>query len=322
MIQTAAIVIHGGAGTILRSAMNPEQEQQYLQSLQDILRQAATVLENGGSAVDGVAEAVRLLEDQPLFNAGKGSVYTRAGTHELDAAIMDGATLGAGAVTYVNDLKNPILAARAVMEHSEHVLLAGAGATAFAVAHGVERVAPEYFHTEQRYTQWQRVRHEQGMALLDHDVATRIVQEQAPLDPDKKFGTVGAVALDLHGNLAAATSTGGITNKLAGRIGDSPIIGAGCYADNHTAAMSATGTGESFIRSVALYDIAARMQYTGATLEQAAHYVVHERLPRFAGRGGLIAIDAAGNITMPFNTEGMYRGFMRIGEAPVAQIYR
>ncbi|HTD03492.1 MAG TPA: isoaspartyl peptidase/L-asparaginase [Undibacterium sp.] len=319
------IVIHGGAGTILRSAMNSAQEQAYLAALDSILRAAEHILAAGGSAIDAVTEAVRLLEDCPLFNAGKGSVYTCEATHELDAAIMDGATQAAGAVACVSTIRNPILAARAVMEKSAHVLLVGSGAESFAGRQGLDIVAPGYFHTEARYTQWQNSKQQAtSQVLLDHDAVTlqaETTSEIAPIDPDNKFGTVGAVALDRYGNLAAATSTGGMTNKQVGRVGDSPILGAGCYANNRTAALSATGTGESFMRSVALYDISAQMEYAQRSLQQAAENVVMHKLPQYEGRGGVIAIDAHGNISMPFNTEGMYRGFMHVGEQPVALIY-
>ncbi|MBB3211723.1 beta-aspartyl-peptidase (threonine type) [Herbaspirillum sp. Sphag1AN] len=328
------IAIHGGAGTITRADLSAADEKKYHAALQEILVAAQTILTKGGSALDAVTEAVRLLEDCPLFNAGKGSVYTRSGTHELDAAIMDGATLGAGAVANVTTIRNPIVAARAVMTHSAHVLLAGSGAETFAREQGLAPVTPDYFHTEARYAQWQRVLAQgNGQAgALDHDGAALIFRESAhqaasaapvePIDPDSKFGTVGAVALDRHGNLAAATSTGGMTNKQVGRVGDTPLIGAGCYAANATAAVSTTGTGEVFMRTVAAYDVAARMAYAGASLEQAAEQVVMQLLPAYEGRGGLIAVDAQGNLALPFNTEGMYRGYARGSDTPVTAIYR
>ena len=319
------VVIHGGAGTLLRSAISSEQEQAYLAALESILRAAENILATDGSAIDAVTEAVRLLEDCPLFNAGKGAVYTCAGTHELDAAIMDGASLAAGAVACVSKIRNPVLAARAVMEHSAHVLLVGPGAELFAGQQGLDLVDPGYFHTEARHAQWQAARQLQTSGvLLDHDAAALHAQKSAgqpPIDPDHKFGTVGAVALDRHGNLAAATSTGGMTNKQLGRVGDTPMLGAGCYANNRTAALSATGTGESFMRSLALHDISAQMEYAQHSLQQAADNVVMQKLPRYDGRGGVIAIDAQGNISMPFNTEGMYRGFMHVGAQPVCLIY-
>ncbi|HWW08227.1 isoaspartyl peptidase/L-asparaginase [Collimonas sp.] len=328
--HTATIAIHGGAGTILRSAMNTTQEKAYHDALNEILSAGQKILAAGGSALDAVACAVSMLEDCPLFNAGKGAVYTHAGTHELDAAIMDGATLDAGAIANVEHVRNPILAARAVMEHSEHIFLVGAGAESFVAQHGVQMVEPDYFHTEARHAQWLRARDQEGMLLLDHDATSQAASEAsaaseieiAPIDPDDKFGTVGAVAVDMHGNLAAATSTGGITNKRVGRVGDSPLIGAGCYANNRTVAVSATGTGEAFMRTVAAYDISARMEYAGQSMQDAAQQVVMDLLPRYKGRGGLIAIDAQGNVALPFNTEGMYRGFARVGEAPVTAIYK
>lgn len=318
------IAIHGGAGTITRAAMDPAREREYTEALQHVLRAGQRILADGGSALDAVTEAVRLLEECPLFNAGKGAVLTHAGTFELDAAVMDGATLDAGAVACVTRLRNPVLAARAVLDHSEHVLFAGAGAEAFAEAQGLELVAPDYYFTQARHDQWQRARSTAGMALLDHDAAALAAQGKAgaadPIDPDSKFGTVGAVACDSRGNLAAATSTGGVTNKRVGRVGDTPVIGAGCYADD-VAAVSATGTGEMFIRTVAAYDVSAQMRYAGLSLEDSARRVVMEKLRAINGRGGLIAVDRAGNVTLPFNTEGMYRGFARVGEAVNVSIY-
>ncbi|KVD07030.1 isoaspartyl peptidase [Burkholderia ubonensis] len=321
MTSPAIVAIHGGAGTILREAMNTDTELQYRAELAAILRAAQAVLADGGSALDAVSVAVRMLEDCPLFNAGRGAVYTADGTHELDAAIMDGATLAAGAVCCVTRVRNPVLAARRVMEASEHVMFAGAGADAFAAAHGLELVEPGYFGTEARHAQWLKARDAAG-ALLDHDAATFAFGDGAPLDPDRKHGTVGAVARDLHGHVAAATSTGGITNKQPGRVGDSPIIGAGCYADDATCAVSSTGTGEMFIRLATAHDVAAQIAYRGVSVAEAAYDVVMNKLPRIAGRGGIIAVDAHGNFAMPFNTDGMYRGYARVGAAPVVGIYR
>ncbi|KVU83848.1 beta-aspartyl-peptidase [Burkholderia ubonensis] len=321
MTSSAIVAIHGGAGTILREAMNTDTELQYRAELAAILRAAQAVLADGGSALDAVSVAVRMLEDCPLFNAGRGAVYTADGTHELDAAIMDGATLAAGAVCCVTRVRNPVLAARRVMEASEHVMFAGAGADAFAAAQGLELVEPGYFGTEARHAQWLKARDAAG-ALLDHDAATFAFGDGAPLDPDRKHGTVGAVARDLHGHVAAATSTGGITNKQPGRVGDSPIIGAGCYADDATCAVSSTGTGEMFIRMAAAHDVAAQIAYRGVSVAEAAYDVVMNKLPRIAGRGGIIAVDAHGNVAMPFNTDGMYRGYARVGAAPVVGIYR
>lgn len=324
---TPVVAIHGGAGAMSRAAMSAEQEKKYLQALEEILQAAQAILAAGGSALDAVTEAVRRLEDCPLFNAGHGAVFTSAGTHELDASIMDGATLRSGAIANVDCIRNPVLAARKVMEASKHVFFVGQGAVAFAREQGVEMVDPAYFSTPARHEQLLRVQREQpDAAVLDHDGQAMVARAQPapaePLDADRKMGTVGAVAVDAHGNLAAATSTGGITNKQVGRVGDAPLIGAGCYASNATCAVSTTGTGEMFIRMVAAYDVAARMEYTGATLEAAAARVVHEKLPRIQGKGGLIAVDAQGNVTLPFNTEGMYRGYARVGEAPVAAIYQ
>ncbi len=333
-MNSAVIAIHGGAGTVSRTSISASAEAEYHAALHTVLSAGQRVLADGGGALDAVSEAVRLLEDCPLFNAGRGAVYTAAGTHELDAAIMDGSTLEAGAVCCVKRVRNPILAARRVLECSEDVLFSGEGAEAFASAQGLELVEPAYFHTEARHRQWMLVR-DLPRAMLDHDAATFAALSSPssdaacgdpvrhePIDPSCKFGTVGAVALDRHGHLAAATSTGGITNKQVGRVGDTPLIGAGCYADDATCAVSTTGSGEIFMRIVAAYDVAAQMAYRKVSLEDAAHDVVMSRLPKIDGRGGLIAVDSHGNITLPFNTEGMYRGFARIGETPVTAIYR
>jgi beta-aspartyl-peptidase (threonine type) len=321
----ALIAIHGGAGTMSRNSISAAQEAAYHTALQDILRRAQQLLASGGSALDAVSLAVDLLEDCPLFNAGYGAVFTHDETHELDAAIMDGATLRAGAVACVSRVRRPLRAARAVMEHSEHVLLVGVGAEAFAESLGFEMVSPDYFSTDARREQLRRALSTDS-TLLDHDAAAlafrQSVADTAPLDETRKFGTVGAVALDVHGNLAAATSTGGMTNKRPGRVGDAPLIGAGTYADNRTAAISCTGTGEMFIRTVAAHDICARMAYAGQSLDAAAQEVVMRVLPAIGGRGGLIAVDALGNLSLPFNTEGMYRGHARVGAAPTTAIFR
>ena len=313
----AAIAIHGGAGAIARAALSAQQEQRYLQALSEIVASGQAILAAGGSALDAVTEAVRLLEECPLFNAGKGSVFTHQGTHELDACIMDGQSQDAGAVAGVSHIRNPILAARAVLEKSPHVLLCGVGAEQFAEEQGMTPVAADFFATDERWQQLQRARASQ-QTLLDHDGAA---QQNAPLDADRKLGTVGAVACDSAGNLAAATSTGGMTNKRVGRIGDSPLPGAGCFS-NRQVAVSCTGTGEVFMRALAAYDVAALMEYRGLTLQQASEQVIYTRIPALAGSGGLIAIDAAGNIALPFNTEGMYRGYGYVGDRPVAAIYR
>ena len=309
---TAVIAIHGGAGAISREHMSAAQEQRYIQALSEIVEAGQKILADGGSALDAVTEAVRLLEECPLFNAGIGSVFTRDGTHELDACIMEGASLNAGAVAGVSRLRNPVLAARLVMEQSPHVLLVGEGAEQFAAQHGMPWVEPSVFSTPERLAQLQLA---QGQVVLDHD-------SRAPLDPDRKFGTVGAVALDLHGNLAAATSTGGMTNKLPGRVGDSPLVGAGCYANNANAAISCTGTGELFMRTLAAYDIAALREYRVLSLQQATERVIMEKIPTLGGSGGAIAVDNQGNVALPFNSEGMYRAFAHVGDAPTVGIYQ
>ena len=316
----AVIAIHGGAGAITRAAMSAEKEQHYRQQLHAIVTAGQQILATGGSALDAVTEAVRLLEECPLFNAGKGAVFTHQGTHELDASIMDGRTLDVGAVAGVNHIRNPILAARKVMENSPHVLFIGAGAEAFAAEQGLEQVAPDFFSTPERWEQLQRALSSQQM-VLDHDGAAQSHSDD-PLDPDRKFGTVGAVALDLQGNLAAATSTGGMTNKQVGRVGDSPLVGAGCYANNETVAVSCTGTGEVFIRTLAAYDVSAQMEYGGRNLQQATANVIHDKVQELEGSGGLIAVDRHGNVVLPFNSEGMYRGFAYVGGEVEVAIYR
>lgn len=307
------LVIHGGAGTIARSAAGHDGEAPYHAALSEILAAGERCLAAGGSAIEAVAIAVDLLEECPLFNAGHGAVFTSAGTHELDAAIMDGATLRAGAVAGLSRVRRPGRAARAVMDEGTHVLLAGAGAEEFCRRHGLEMVEPDFFSTDARRRQLEAAQ-AGGRISLDHD-------EKAPLDERQKFGTVGAVALDRHGHLAALTSTGGMTNKRPGRIGDSPLIGAGTYADDRTAAVSCTGTGEVFIRAAAAHDLCARMAYGGQDLDAAAQAVVREALTPLGGRGGLIAVDARGRVAMPFNTAGMYRGLVRAGDVPTTAIF-
>ena len=309
----AVIAIHGGAGAITRALLSQEQELRYIQALSDIVETGQRMLEDGRSALDVVTEAVRLLEECPLFNAGIGAVYTRDETHELDACVMDGNTLNAGAVAGVSHLRNPILAARLVMEHSPHVMMIGEGAENFAIAQGMERVSADIFSTPERYAQLLAAR-TAGETVLDHSAS--------PLDENNKMGTVGAVALDMFGNLAAATSIGGMTNKLPGRGGDSPLVGAGCYANNASVAVSCTGTGEVFIRALAAYDIAALMDYGGLSLSEACERVVMEKLPALGGSGGLIAIDHEGNVALPFNSEGMYRAWGYAGDTPTTGIYR
>lgn len=309
----AVIAIHGGAGAITRSALTPERERQYVAALSAIVDSGQKMLAAGASALDTVTEAVRLLEECPMFNAGIGSVFTRDATHELDACVMDGNRLQAGAVAGVKHVRNPVLAARLVLEQSPHVLLIGEGAEAFAVSHGMERVENHLFSTTERLLQLQQAQADNEI-VLDH--------RAAPLDERHKMGTVGAVALDLAGNLAAATSTGGMTNKLPGRVGDSPLPGAGCYANNASVAVSCTGTGEVFMRTLAAYDIAALMEYGNLSLYEACERVVMEKLPALGGSGGLIAIDREGNVVLPFNSEGMYRAWCYAGDTPTIGIYR
>ncbi len=294
-----AIAVHGGAGTILRSELDAETEQAVRAALERAARAGHDVLTKGGASLDAVQAAVLVLEDSPLFNAGKGAVFNHDGVNELDAAIMDGASLNAGAVAGLTRVRNPILAARRVMEASPHVLLFGAGAEAFAVEQGVTLVEPEYFYTEKRWQQLQRARAREGATLGLNAGADRV------------FSTVGAVALDGDGNLAAATSTGGQTTNRFGRVGDVPVIGAGTYADNQSCAVSATGHGEYFIRSVVAHDICALVAYRDLSLAEAADAVVMKKLVERGGRGGVIAVDRRGNIAMPFNTEGMYRAAIR-----------
>nr|WP_163921980.1 beta-aspartyl-peptidase [Raoultella planticola] len=309
----AVIAIHGGAGAITRSALTPERERQYVAALSAIVDSGQKMLAAGASALDSVTEAVRLLEECPLFNAGIGSVFTRDATHELDACVMDGNRLQAGAVAGVKHVRNPVLAARLVLEQSPHVLLIGEGAEAFVVSHGMERVENHLFSTTERLLQLQQAQADNEI-VLDH--------RAEPLDERHKMGTVGAVALDLTGNLAAATSTGGMTNKLPGRVGDSPLPGAGCYANNASVAVSCTGTGEVFMRTLAAYDIAALMEYGNLSLYEACERVVMEKLPALGGSGGLIAIDREGNVVLPFNSEGMYRAWCYAGDTPTIGIYR
>jgi len=305
--QRCALVIHGGAGTISPDRLTPEMERDLRAGLDQALAAGHTVLQDGGSSVDAVVAAVRVLEDDPLFNAGRGAVFTSAGTHEMDAAVMEGKNLAAGAVGCVKGIRNPILVARAVMEKSSHVMIAGEGAEEFARELGLEMAGQEYFYTAQRWEALERVRksHAEKSAFSDQD----------------RHGTVGAVALDLAGNLAAATSTGGNTNKRPGRIGDTPVIGAGTYANNKTCAVSATGDGEFFMRAVAGHELSALMQYGGMTLEDAARAVI-DNVAALGGTGGLIAIDSEGNIALPFNTTGMYRGSVGVDGQTSIAIYK
>jgi beta-aspartyl-peptidase (threonine type) len=309
-----ALAVHGGAGTIDRNSMTPEKERAYRDGLDRALQAGYDILKKGGSSLDAVERAVRVLEDDPHFNAGKGAVFTAAGTNELDASIMDGETLKAGAVANVKHIKNPISLARLVMEKSPHVMMDGDGAEAFAKQNGIELVDQKYFFTEERWQQLQKEKDQQKKAG-GAGGNKFIISDQG------RHGTVGAVALDQSGNLAAATSTGGTTNKLPGRIGDSPIIGAGTYANNATCAVSATGDGEYFIRATVAHDVSALMEYRGVSLGGAAQQVL-DKVGKLGGSGGLIAIDQKGNISQPFNTSGMYRGSIdESGKTDIA-IYR
>lgn len=316
-----AFAIHGGAGTIERARMTPERERQFRLKLEEAARHGYQILSDGGPSLDAVEAAVRLMEDAPLFNAGKGAVFTEAGTNELDSAIMDGKTLRAGAVACLRHIRNPISLARMVMERSAHVMLFGEGAEAFARQQGVPLVEQDYFYTEER---WQALQRQKEAGGRQSGPSGRGDASGGPLpspsDQDR-HGTVGAVALDKNGNLAAGTSTGGMTNKRAGRVGDSPIIGAGTYADNRTCAVSTTGDGEFFIRSVVAYDLSALMEYRGLSIEEAAAEAL-EKAARLGGSGGLIAMDGQGNITTPFNSSGMYRAHIAADGALSVGIYR
>lgn len=309
MTDTFALAIHGGAGTIRAAAMTPEAEARYHAGLRESLAAGHRVLADGGTALDAVTAAVMALEDNPLFNAGRGAVFTRAGVQEMDAAVMRGQDRAAGAVAGIMGPRNPVQAARAVMERSEHVLLVGQGALDFCAAQGIDFAPADYFHTDQR---WQ---------ALQDELARQASASPDTRDDAAKHGTVGAVARDRQGHVAAATSTGGMTAKLPGRIGDSPVFGAGTWADDETCAVSATGHGEYFIRWAAAHEIAARMRHRGDTLEAAASAVVEE-LGKIGGSGGLIAIDARGNVSLPFNSQGMYRGMIGVDGVAMTGIYR
>jgi len=310
------LALHGGAGTILKEDMTPDLEAAYLEGLEDALKAGYAVLEEGGTATNAVKATVVVLEDNMLFNAGRGSVFTKKGLQEMDAAIMEGATLNAGAVAGVRNVRNPIELAMEVMRNSNHVFLSGKGANDFAIKQGIKLEPDEFFFSQFRYDQWKAIRDSDNYAL-DHTH-----QELEELMRDKKFGTVGAVACDRQGNIAAATSTGGMTNKKYGRIGDSPLIGAGTYANNITCAISATGHGEPFIRGVAAYDVSCLMEYKGLPLQEAMNIVVNDKLVKLEGEGGMIGVDAQGNVAMIFNSAGMYRAMRDSeGESEVA-IYK
>ena len=305
------IAVHGGAGTISKKSMTPEKEAAYLKALSDALAAGYNILEKKGNALDAVKAAVIELEDNILFNAGKGSVFTNTGTHEMDASIMDGKDLSAGAVAAVKNIRNPIELAYTVMKKSEHVFLIGQGAEEFAKQNRIAFEPDEYFFSEFRYRQLVKTKKTNETAL-DHSV-----------DPDdKKFGTVGAVACDANGNIAAATSTGGMTNKQFGRVGDSPIIGIGTYANNKTCAISCTGHGEPFIKAIAAYDVSCLMEYKGLSMEEAMHIVVIDKLMKIGGEGGMIGVDAKGNASMIFNCDGMYRGLKSSGGRSELAIYK
>lgn len=308
--MTYSLAIHGGAGTILRSQITQEDEVKYNHALHDALVAGNDVLIKGGSAVDAVAASVVSLENCPLFNAGKGSVFSNEWKHEMDASIMDGTNLQAGAVSMLHNVKNPVLLAKEIMQKSEHVYLCGEGAERYAHQQGLSFEPDEYFFTHLRKEQLEEALRDNKI-MLDHRTAK-----------DRKFGTVGAVAKDIHGNIAAATSTGGMTNKKFNRIGDSPIIGAGTYANNHTCAVSCTGHGEYFIRGVVAYDVSCLMEYKGMSLMQACEKVILEKQVKLGGEGGLIAVDNAGNLALIFNSEGMYRGYVTEKKDFMTDIYK
>lgn len=305
-----AIALHGGAGTLIKGNMTPVKEKAYKKVLSGALEKGYAILEKKGSATDAVQEAVMFMENSSLFNAGKGSVFSANGTHEMEAAIMEGKTRQAGSVALLTGIKNPIALARDVMEKSPHVFLIGQGALEFAQSIGHILEQPEYFYDELRFQQWQEIKNSSNFQL-DHSKSK-----------DSKFGTVGAVACDSEGNLAAATSTGGMTNKKSGRLGDSPVPGAGNYAHNKTCAVSCTGSGEYFLRAVVAYDVACLMEMKNMSLEEATEEVIHHRILEIGGDGGLIAVDANANISMPFNTEGMYRAFQTSYDTGNVSIYK
>lgn len=306
--QSYTLAIHGGAGVILRERLSLKMEAEYRAKLLEAMEAGEAILKFGGSAVDATVAAVRVMENSELFNAGKGSVFTHEGRNEMDACVMDGLTMDAGAVAGVTRIRNPVEAAKRVMTHTGHVILMGEGAEEFAGEQGIELVDPSYFHTDRRWQQLEKARAMGAEASLDHS--------------DHKFGTVGAVALDVHGNLAAATSTGGMTNKRWRRIGDTPVVGAGTYASNATAAVSTTGHGEYMMRYTVARDVCALMEFKGVDLQSAAREVIHERLGKAGGDGGLIAVDGRGTIALELNTPGMYRGAVRAGETIRIDIFK
>ncbi len=315
-MQKYSLVIHGGAGTILKEDMTPELEKAYIAALEDSLQAGFSVLEAGGTAVDAINAALVVMEDNILFNAGRGSVFTKKGLQEMDAAIMDGNTMMAGAVAGVRNIKNPIVLAKEVMLHSNHVFLSGKGANDFALKQRVQMEPDEYFFSQFRYDQWKEIRDTDQYSLDHTNKDTELLMR------DKKFGTIGAVAKDAAGNIAAGTSTGGMTNKKYGRIGDSPVIGGGTYASNKTCAISCTGHGEPFMKAVAAYDVAARMEYKGLSISDAMNEVVHKKLIDMQGEGGMIGVDAEGNTAMMFNSAGMYRAMQNSSGEKVIGIYK
>ena len=315
-MQKISLAIHGGAGTILKEDMTPELEKAYLQALEGALSAGYAVLEEGGTSANAIKAAIVILEDNMLFNAGRGAVFTKKGVQEMDAAIMDGKDRTAGAVAGVRNVRNPIELAMEVMRNSNHVFLSGKGANDFAIKQGIKLEPDEYFFSQFRYDQWKQLRDSDNYSL-DHTH-----QQLEELMKDKKFGTVGAVACDCNGNIAAATSTGGMTNKKYGRIGDSPIIGAGTYANDKTCAISCTGHGEPFIRAVAAYDVSCLMEYKNMSLAEAMNEVVNIKLPAIDGEGGMIGVDAAGNISLQFNSAGMYRGARSSDGTNFVSIYK
>ncbi len=315
-MQKISLAIHGGAGTILKEHMTAELEQAYRSGLKESLEAGYSILEKNGAAADAVQAAVMVLEDNILFNAGRGSVFTKKGEHEMDAAIMDGKNLAAGAVAGVRNVRYPVALCMEIMRNSDHIFLSGAGANDFALKQGIEQEPDEFFFSPFRYDQWKQMRDSNEYAL-DHSQ-----QEAAMLMKDKKFGTVGAVACDAEGNVAAATSTGGMTNKKYGRIGDTPVIGAGTYANNKTCAISCTGHGEPFIKAVAAYDVSCLMEYRGMSLTDAMNEVVNHKLKLLDGEGGMIGVDAAGNMALLFNSAGMYRAAKSIDGSSFVSIYK
>lgn len=313
--ENFGIVIHGGAGTILKENMSDSLETAYKEKLKEAITVGYNILKSGGTSMEAVASTINIMEDSPLFNAGKGAVFTHEGTNELDASVMDGATLNAGAIAGVTRIKNPIDLALAVMNDSPHVMLSGKGAETFAEEKGFVLVDPSYFYTENRFQSLQKVKQKEKDKVVT-------ISFKDPFIKNSKFGTVGCAALDKNGNLAAGTSTGGMTNKRWNRIGDAPIIGAGTYANNATCAVSSTGWGEYFIRAMVAHDISAMMEYKGVTLKEAAREVIQKKVPALGGDGGIVSIDKDGNVAMEFNTDGMYRAHMNAKGKLIIGIYK